>query len=75
MRRDCPRPDPVKIEYTNAGGKKYSGWYTIEHDGIGLTVTSAWGNKYALLHRSRPEVLAPIMLRGLVEEAKRRGDL
>ena len=69
---DPPPPVHVEIEYD---GKKYSGSYTVGRDNTITVTTASWGSKYALRHASTPEVLAPILLRELVEEAKRRGDL
>jgi len=69
---DPPPPVHVEIEYD---GKNYSGWYTVGRDNTITVTTASWGSKHALRHASTPDVLAPILLRELVEEAKRRGDL
>jgi hypothetical protein len=65
--------DYVEIDYTD--GKKYSAWYTIGRDNSITVTTASWGSKYALLHASTPEVLAPILLRELLDAARSRGYL
>jgi hypothetical protein len=66
-----PGSQPIEIEYD---GKKYSGWYVVERGGICVSAPT-YGEKFAVLHASRPEWLADVMLRELLDDAKERGDL
>lgn len=65
-----PNSRAVTIDYK---GKTYKGSVTSTPKLV--TVDSAWGSKSAVPHASGADVLAPMMLRELVQEAIARGEL
>lgn len=50
-------------------GQTYQGWYVVEQKVI--TVSTSWGEKSTQVGGLRPESLAKIMLRELVDERPR----
>ena len=67
-----PKPkryiEPTRISIS-LDGKEYKGSYRPEHQGITLTYDEG-GSKWAMLHASPADLLASMMLRELVEEAR-----
>jgi hypothetical protein len=56
-------------------GKEYRGTYRVEGRPPMIEVTSDYGRKTTTLHGTPAELLAQMMLRELVEEARARGEI
>jgi hypothetical protein len=63
-------PEYFELQY---GGRKFKAEYRMSERRV--HVSSSWGNKFAIESGGPPQVVARLVFREILDDAKRRGEL